>query len=42
MAKLKKKKDADVPPVNKNRSDSKNTKTSSIVTPPEKATKKKK
>jgi hypothetical protein len=32
MAKLKKKKGADDPPVNKNRSDSKNTKTSSIVT----------
>ena len=42
MAHLKKKKDADAPAVNKNRSDSKNSKPSSIITAPEKATKKKK
>ena len=40
MPKLKKKKDADKVPENKNRSDSKGSKPSSIVTPQEKATKK--
>jgi hypothetical protein len=42
MAKLKKKKNADAIPENKNRSDSKNSKPSSIVTAPEKGAKKKK
>ena len=42
MAHLKKKKDADKVPENKNRSDSKGSKPSPIVTPPEKASKKKK
>jgi hypothetical protein len=41
MAKLKKKKDADKVPENKNRSDSKGSKPSSIVTAPEKGKKKK-
>jgi hypothetical protein len=42
MAKMKKKKDADKVPENKNRSDSKGSKPSSIVTAPDKGSKKKK
>jgi hypothetical protein len=42
MAKMKKKKNADAVPENKNRSDSKNSKPSSIVTAPDKGSKKKK
>ncbi|MEI6796897.1 MAG: hypothetical protein WCK39_08525 [Methanomassiliicoccales archaeon] len=41
MAHLKKKKDADAAPENKNRSDSKGGKPSAIITPPDKKSKKK-
>lgn len=42
MAKMKKKKGADDPPVNKNRSDTKNSKSSSVVTATDKGSKGKK